>query len=54
MALRYKNNRRKNDLMALVNDMPPSWSFVTMPLNPQSATALRTKGHWPESRKALK
>jgi nicotinate-nucleotide adenylyltransferase len=46
MAIRYKRQRRKTNFEALVNDKTPSWAYVFMPRNPQSATALRKQGHW--------
>jgi nicotinate-nucleotide adenylyltransferase len=46
MAIRYKDQRRKRNYSALANDQAPSWAYVFMPRNPQSATALRESGSW--------
>ena len=30
----------------LPGSAPPSWSFIEMPLDPSSSTAIRRAGHW--------
>ena len=47
MAIRYKDQRRKENIAALVQDKAPSWAYIFMPRNSQSATALRKSGDWP-------
>jgi nicotinate-nucleotide adenylyltransferase len=40
-ALRYRNQRKAVGVLA--NKRPPAWAFISMPLRPESSTAIRNR-----------